>query len=237
MCNFKIFGLLRALTALGVACGGDPDAGLGEPFASSGENVGELMFELAAVPSGVACVEVTVTGPQTASKRFDVTSGASTISLTMDRLPLGAVSVTGNGYDVSCAQVGSVTPTWVADSESVLLEPGVVSALALTFRRNNPATASVNFVATSNKWRQAVVRRSWSRTVEFGNGAACPRRRQQAFLPWSSTLRMYCKYPSTSPTPARSRAGMAVSGAGAGTCRAPWALALLSTLRAPRPCA
>jgi alpha-tubulin suppressor-like RCC1 family protein len=132
------------------ACSGE---GGGDGYESyDGENIGHATFELRQVPStGVSCIRITVAGSTaTVTKDFgNLAANASTTTLNMDRLPLGNVSIGGSAYSASTSGTAcntSSAPTWIADSIATELEPGVVSNLALTFRKNNPVTASVNFV-------------------------------------------------------------------------------------------
>jgi alpha-tubulin suppressor-like RCC1 family protein len=124
-----------------VGCSGaDPT---GEGVYEDDENIGEAEFELSTVPTGVGCVRLTVTGTTTVTKDFTLAAGASTALLNMDRLPLGTVSIDGAAYQTTC---GTGSTLFVADKATALLESGLVSKLALTFRKNNPVTADVNFV-------------------------------------------------------------------------------------------
>jgi alpha-tubulin suppressor-like RCC1 family protein len=121
-------------------CGSDP---VGSGFYEDDENLGEAEFELAAIPSGVGCVRITVTGTSTVTKDFTLASPASTAALNMDRLPLGTVTIDGAAYQTTC---GTGSALYIADKTTALLEPGIVSKLGLTFRKNNPVSADVNFV-------------------------------------------------------------------------------------------
>jgi alpha-tubulin suppressor-like RCC1 family protein len=123
-----------------MGCGSDPTGveGYGDD-----ENIGEAEFELSTVPSGVGCVRVTVTGTSTVTKDFTLAANASTATLNMDRLPIGTVSIDGAAYATTC---GTGSTLYTADRATALLESGVVSKMALTFRKNNPVNADVNFV-------------------------------------------------------------------------------------------
>jgi hypothetical protein len=100
-------------------------------------------FRLMAVPSGVGCLRISVTGSASVSRDFTLMSGSPTTNLSMNRLPLGNVTINGLAYASSC---GAGETIYIADTTSAVLAPGVVSELPLTFRKNNPVTASVNFV-------------------------------------------------------------------------------------------
>jgi len=134
------------IATLATACVGDPE---GEG-AFDDDHIGQADFEIKQVPSGVTCIRVSVAGTTTVTKDFgQLATGASTSSLNMDRLPLGNVSISAMAFATSASATSCTanqTPLWVADAATALLEPGVVSKLDLTFRKNNPVTASVNFV-------------------------------------------------------------------------------------------
>jgi alpha-tubulin suppressor-like RCC1 family protein len=113
--------------------------------------IGQATFEIKAVPAtGVSCIRISVVGGTTVTKDFGTLApNAGTTSLNMDRLPVGNVTVSAMAYSASTSGTvcnTSSAPTWIADPASALLEPGVVSKLDLTFRKNNPVTASANFV-------------------------------------------------------------------------------------------
>jgi alpha-tubulin suppressor-like RCC1 family protein len=77
------------------------------------------------------------------TKDFTLAANKPTATLNMDRLPLGSVAISGAAYAATC---GTGATLYVADSASAVLETGVVTTLPLTFRKNNPVTANVNFV-------------------------------------------------------------------------------------------
>jgi alpha-tubulin suppressor-like RCC1 family protein len=137
--------VLGLVASLQLGCSGGSDVSDESESAEAG--LGTATFELMMVPSSVGCVRITASGLQgEVTKEFGLSSGASTAQLLMERLPLGTLTVTGYAYDGTCANVGNSPPAWIADTETARLEPGVVSNLSLTFRKNNPVTASVNFV-------------------------------------------------------------------------------------------
>jgi len=110
----------------------------------------EVTAQLMAVPTGTQCVRITVTPPSgTASvQSFTLTSGASTASLSLGSLPVGNDTVTGAAYAATCSSIGSSSPTYTADPVTAVVHAGVVTNIVLTFRANNPASVSVNFVST-----------------------------------------------------------------------------------------
>jgi len=149
-----IHRFLRGLTtslvffcgALAAGCVGDTE----EEGWQEGDDIGQATFEVKAVPSGVTCIRISVVGTTTVTKDFgQLAVGAPTTTLNMDRLPLGTVAISAMAFATSATATSCTanqTPLWIADAVTTLLEPGVVSKLDLTFRKNNPVTASVNFV-------------------------------------------------------------------------------------------
>jgi alpha-tubulin suppressor-like RCC1 family protein len=121
--------------------------GAGEPNGSDGgadsENVGRATFELSTIPTGVGCIRITVTGSSVVTKDFTMGAGTSSATLNMDRLPLGNITVDGSAYAATC---GTGATLYLADASSATLSPGVITNLALTFRKDNPVNANVSFV-------------------------------------------------------------------------------------------
>jgi alpha-tubulin suppressor-like RCC1 family protein len=111
-------------------------------------DVAEMRVALTMVPSGVLCVQVKVAvGSQTVTRNLDVMAGASSVKLPLGQLPAGQATVTGSAFAVACSAVTSTTTAqWIADAAMATLQPGLVTDVELTFRRNNPVTATVNFL-------------------------------------------------------------------------------------------
>jgi len=141
-----ITALVFSSAVLTAGCVGDTE----EAGWQDGDDIGQATFEVKAVPSGVTCIRISVVGTTTVTKDFgQLALGAPTTTLVMDRLPLGTVAISAMAFATSATATSCTanqTPLWIADAVSTLLEPGVVSKLDLTFRKNNPVTASVNFV-------------------------------------------------------------------------------------------
>jgi alpha-tubulin suppressor-like RCC1 family protein len=137
--------MLGALASLALpGCGGsDPSSS----YASGDERLGQVSLAITTVPSGVQCVQVTVTGPPTVTKTFSVTSGTSTIgSLSLGNVTLGSDTISGQAYTVPCASIGSNAPAWIANGQTVTIAAGVITPVTMTFRPNNPVTATSSFV-------------------------------------------------------------------------------------------
>jgi alpha-tubulin suppressor-like RCC1 family protein len=133
--------------ALNLGCGA-PERTTGAGSGTDEGSTTEVTAQLTAVPTGTQCVRITVTPPSgTASiQSFTLTAGASTASLSLGSLPVGNDAVTGAAYAATCTGIGSSAPTYTADPVTALVRSGVVTTVALTFRPNNPASVSVNFV-------------------------------------------------------------------------------------------
>jgi alpha-tubulin suppressor-like RCC1 family protein len=115
-----------------------------------GEDLASVNLALTTVPSGVLCVKVVVTvaGQTVTPPLITVSSGASSLNLSLGRLPAGSASFQGSAYTVACASVtSSTTATWVSDSATATLALGAVTTVTLTFRPNNPVSVNANFVA------------------------------------------------------------------------------------------
>jgi len=136
-------GEWAVVCALLSGCGAGDPSGRDDATSGEAENIGEAVFELMTIPTGVGCVRLTVTGSSTVVKDFSLAAGASTATLNMDRLPLGNVVVSGEAYATTC---GTGSTLYVGDPAAATLKAGLISNIALTFRKNNPVSASVNFV-------------------------------------------------------------------------------------------
>lgn len=137
-------GLIATLLGSSLAlsgCGSDDGSVAG--LDAGGENLGMARLQLMAVPNGVGCLRITVSGASSLSRDFTLMPGAPTNSLSMNRLPLGSVAISGLAYATTC---GTGDALYIADTTSAVLAPGVTTDLPLTFRKNNPVTASVKFV-------------------------------------------------------------------------------------------
>jgi alpha-tubulin suppressor-like RCC1 family protein len=106
-----------------------------------------VSLAITTVPPGVQCIQITATGSYTVSQNFPATPDAGTAgALSLGELPLGSVAITGQAFNAACAGIGSQQPSWVADKQVVTLHEGVITWLTMTFRPDNPVTATPNFV-------------------------------------------------------------------------------------------
>jgi alpha-tubulin suppressor-like RCC1 family protein len=123
------------------------------PVASSSSStdgdVTEVKLALTTVPTGIQCLRATVTiGSTTVTPPLvTLTPGSSSASLSLGQQAAGAATFNAQAFNVACASVTSSTvATWIADPAMATLAPGVVSTVALTFRKNNAVTISSNFL-------------------------------------------------------------------------------------------
>jgi len=127
---------------LAAACGGSP----GASSDSSAASLGEVSLAVMAVPASVQCIQIVAAGSSTVSQVLPVTTGASTVSMSLGALPLGEVAISGQAYTTACASIAGTVPAWVAAPVSATLVAGKISSVALTFRPDNPVGATGNFI-------------------------------------------------------------------------------------------
>jgi hypothetical protein len=114
--------------------------------AGSEEAIGTAALEISTVPAGAQCLQVIGTGPSSFNVTAALTPGTSSASVSLARLPLGESTLNANVYDVACASIAGVQPTWVADPQSVTFRAGVATTLTLNLRQQNPVLVNANFV-------------------------------------------------------------------------------------------
>jgi hypothetical protein len=132
---------LAALALLLTAACGAP-----RPTDTGAEPTGETSLALTSIPTGVQCVQITATGSSTVSKSFAVTGGNPSYGLALGELPLGNVAIAGQAFNAACASIAGAPPAFVADPQTVVLKPGVVTNLTMNFRPDNPVSATANFI-------------------------------------------------------------------------------------------
>jgi hypothetical protein len=82
--------------------------------------IGVVTIALQEVPSGVSCLQVTVTGAGTVTRRFEVTPGTPA-QFQMKKLFLGEATFTGQGFSAACAGMTSAAPTWASLSTRAVI--------------------------------------------------------------------------------------------------------------------
>lgn len=132
------------LAAVAMGCGAGNDAG--ELFGES-ENVGAVHATLNTVPSGVACVQIAVTGTTAKTQNFPVSAGMTPVQLNVGALTPGSVTVTAKAFNVACsAVVASSEPTWTGLPVTATITPGVAAEIGLTLRPAVPSSVTIDFV-------------------------------------------------------------------------------------------
>lgn len=102
-----------------VACNLDHDAQL---------HSGRAVARITSVPPNVACVSITVAGPDnTVIDNFDVVPMQSAL-LTLNNLPVGDDLFSAAAYDVPCTFIAGAQPSWL----STTVVPSVISAGTIT---------------------------------------------------------------------------------------------------------
>jgi hypothetical protein len=109
------------------------------------EDVATAVLSLVQVPADIHCVRITAAGSRTVVKSFDATPGASA-TFSLSRLPVGAVTFSGEAFAAACSAVGMSAPDWVSDPVTVTLTAGIEAQVSLIMRRNGRASVSVDFV-------------------------------------------------------------------------------------------
>jgi hypothetical protein len=135
--------LVSLLLGSAASCGSETPLG-GEEAAIGG--VGELALNLTTVPTDVACVKVSITGPRPVTQLVDVTPGANA-TYTLSRLPLGIVSVSAEAFSQACnaVPVGSV-PAYVTDAPvSVRVDAVDINTISISLLRNGRIGVGVDF--------------------------------------------------------------------------------------------
>jgi hypothetical protein len=114
--------------------------------AAKGDESGQAMLSLAAIPDDVTCIRVTAAGEFRSSVvDFDVVPG-DTLTQALTGLPVGAVVFSANAYSATCDSVTkSTVPMWISDEKTVNLVQGKSSSVTLTLYKNGRAKVTVEF--------------------------------------------------------------------------------------------
>jgi len=116
---------------------------------STSDDVTDVELALSAVPAGIQCVRVTVMAGSTAlaPQSLPVTAGASSASLNLGPLPVGAATFNGAAFNATCTTVtGSTVANWIAVPVTTTLSLGVTNKVTMTFLPNNPVSVNANFI-------------------------------------------------------------------------------------------
>lgn len=136
------FGVLvTVLSATAAACGGGESAIEG--------STGTASASLSAVPAGIQCVVLTLSGVEQGRRQFSVTPGATPVVLDIGLLPIGELTVEGAAYDQACSRVRNRTePRYASPAQSVVVRENFESSIELVLRTYIPATVTVDFQTT-----------------------------------------------------------------------------------------
>jgi hypothetical protein len=102
-----------------------------------GDELTQITVALMTVPADVLCVEITVSGTTTTTKRVDVTPGAAAL-ITVTGVAIGPATIDEKAYNVACSMVvpGVTMPTWVATAPvSVTLAAGQTTDVPIVLKR------------------------------------------------------------------------------------------------------
>jgi hypothetical protein len=124
--------------------------GTSDPQHSESGYAATVVLAITSVPSDVSCIEVSVTGSQSSTQRFDVTPSQSA-SLSLIGLPSGAVTIYERAFAVGCSQVtASSIPTWVAVAPAaVALVAGQASTVTIVLGRPSQIQITNDFQDTT----------------------------------------------------------------------------------------
>ena len=115
----------------------------------SDEATAQVVAEVRVIPTGVGCLRVVYRLPGATAdttRSFTVTPGTSA-ALDFGYLAAGSYSFRANAFNVACGSVNNSTvASWVGDTVSATLSPGIPARIAFTLRPNVPTTSTVDFV-------------------------------------------------------------------------------------------
>ena len=109
----------------------------GEPTADSGSSGGTVISDLRSAPTDARCIVVTATPPSPATavvKQISLVPGQTTV-FTLTGLPVGAMTLSEQVFNVACSMTSGKTPTWIADPIMVTLVLGTPLPVTFTLRR------------------------------------------------------------------------------------------------------
>lgn len=145
---FVKFGYTVASLSTGVlltACNGVISEGEGESEAeTAATSVASVRLALISVPANVSCVRAKVkTSSQLVTRDVNLTPGAPSV-FDLSGLPSGQVTFDMDAFSAPCAKLGKDSvPTWVADTQTVVLTTGTSTPISATLRKSTSASAVV----------------------------------------------------------------------------------------------
>jgi len=119
--------------------------GCGSADDQTAEGTASAVIAITTVPSGVQCLSITATGSRAVTSTFNVMTGAAA-TLSMQSLPTGSVTFSGNAFAAACSAVtASDVPTFVGVPTVAQLTVGTVAQVTLPMARNGRASVTVDF--------------------------------------------------------------------------------------------
>jgi streptogramin lyase len=120
------------MSALAIAAPGCGDAGSLEAPAPA---LGIASFDLTVAPAEARCATIDITSTAgLVTRSFALGPGTAAV-VTLDNLPVGAVTLNEKVYTVGCNELTGVTPTWIADPVKLTLVAGVPVDVTVVLRR------------------------------------------------------------------------------------------------------
>lgn len=109
------------------------------------EGTASAIIAITSVPTGVQCVNITATGSRAVTSSFSVMTGTAA-TLSMQGLPTGSVTFTGNAFAATCPSVVATdVPTFVGVPTVAQLSPTAVTQVTLPMARNARASVTLDF--------------------------------------------------------------------------------------------
>ena len=156
------FGLCAVVCLVGAGVIGCGAPAPGTDAGEDGELLGEASVALTTVPTGAQCLQVTGSSGLSFSVTAPLTSGSSSATLSLGRLPLGTGTINASVFNAACSALAGQTATWVADPQTATFRVGVVTSLTLNLRQNNDVGVNANFIGnisdiSAGWWTTALV--------------------------------------------------------------------------------
>jgi hypothetical protein len=131
------------VAAVATGCG----AGSGQSGGGAeSENAGAIYAMLSTVPSGVACVQIAITGNTTKTQNFSVSAGTTPVLLNVGALTPGPNTVTVRAFNLACSSVtASSSPTWTGLPVAATVAPGVAVKIDVSLSPAMATTIGIDF--------------------------------------------------------------------------------------------
>ncbi|MBI2392360.1 MAG: hypothetical protein HYV09_22425 [Deltaproteobacteria bacterium] len=126
-----------ALLLVAPACVGNADSSQDDE-----ENVSRVSATLTTVPAGVQCLQITV-GSATITRSYPFPNPTK---FDMGVPMTGWVGASAQAWNVACSS-SMPTPTWIAETQWVVLQPGVPTSINIRMYANVSPSATVDFVS------------------------------------------------------------------------------------------